>query len=48
MNWCAAKYLFEARSSHRRFMSMRRTAPASAYCHRAERERFMKLAKGYR
>lgn len=48
MNWCVEKFLFEARMSHRRFMSTRHRTPAAAYCHRAERERYMQLAKGYR
>lgn len=48
MNWCAEKFLFDARLSHRRFMAMRRRDPASAYCHRIERDYYLKLAKGYR
>lgn len=48
MNWCAEKFLFEARMSHRRFMKMRHCVPAEAHCHRVERQHYMQLAKEYR
>lgn len=49
MNWCADKFLTEAKIAHRRGMSLRKQGlPARAHVAFIERDHFIKLAKWYR
>lgn len=49
MNWCAAKFLTEAKTAHRRGMELRKQGLTQrAYVAFVERDHLMKLAKGYR
>lgn len=49
MNWCAAKFLTEAKVAHRRGMALRKQGlPARACVAFVERDHLMKRAKGYR